>query len=358
MLSYSGQFSRIRAVLVAFVGALVLSACGSTTPSGSGGSGPPQSSGPAPSTSQGDGASTDVIGGVGRIVYLLQSFETGSFHLHMIDPDGKNTINLNPVDDLAEYTGQSWSPDGSKIAFASNRSGNANFNIFRMNADGSDIQIIVEDSGGDFASSWSPDGHKILFQAWRSNDTFWDIYVTNIDGSGEQVLVNTELEEQLPVWSPDGSKFAYQAGSLGGGIDVYVASADGSNITRITDGSGALHSAPAWSPDGMQIAFESNRHQPPALGGEIPLALYEVYIINSDGSNLRRLTFSDPFNEAVRNPTWSPDGKQIAFEFHNFATNLLQGFSTIVIMNVDGSNVYTIPNIMVGARFPRWSPVP
>ncbi|MDP6039463.1 MAG: hypothetical protein QGG64_13005, partial [Candidatus Latescibacteria bacterium] len=226
------------------VGTFIFTACGSTTPSGSGG--PPQGSGPAPGTGQGDGASTDVIGGPGRIVYLRQSFETGSFHLHLIDPDGKNLLELNPVDDLAEYSGQSWSPDGSKIAFASNRSGNANFNIFVMNADGSDIQIVVEDSGGDFASSWSPDGQKMLFQAWRSNETFWDIYVANIDGSGEAVLINSELEEQLPVWAPNGSKFAYQAGRRGGGgIDIYVASADGSNITRLTDGGGALHSAPA-----------------------------------------------------------------------------------------------------------------
>lgn len=321
---------------------LTLSACGNT---------PPDITGPAP----GEPGAEAIPGGPGRIAYLKQNLQTGSFHLHIVDPDGKNPFNLNPIDDLAEYSGQSWSSDGTQLAFASNRSGNANFNIFLMNADGSNIRSVVEDSGGDFASSWSPDGQKILFQAWRKDETAWDIYVVNIDGSGEKTLINTDMEEQLPVWSPDGTKFAYQAGHRGQGIDIYVANADGTGAMRLTDGNGTLHTAPAWSPDGTQIAFASNRHQPPSA--DTPLAQYEIYVINRDGSNMRRLTFSQRL-DALRHPTWSPDGKQIAFEFYTYATNLISGFSTLKVMNVDGSNLYTIPDLPIGARFPRWSPVP
>ncbi len=335
-------WSYFRGIVAGMLCVLAFWACGSTPPSGP----TPGESNPEP-----------VPGGPGRIAYLRQNLQTGSFHLHIVDPDGKNAVNLNPIDDLAAYSGQSWAPDGRQLAFASNRSGNANFNIFVMNADGSNIRSVVEDSGGDFASSWSPDGQKILYQAWRSEETFWDIYVVNIDGSGERVLIHTDMEEQLPVWSPDGSQVAYQAGHRGRGIDIYVANADGTGATRLTDGSGALHAAPAWSPDGTQIAFESNRHQGPSMGGRTPLAQYEIYVIDRDGSNMRRLTFSQPL-EAVRFPTWSPDGKQVAFEFHNFATDLIQGFSTIMVMHVDGSHAYAIPDIPIGARFPRWSPVP
>ena len=322
---------------------LTLSACGSTPPT--------DITGPT------EPGAEAIPGGPGQIAYIKQNLQTGSFHLHIVDPDGKNPINLNPIDDLASYSGQSWSPDGTQLAFISNRSGNAIQNIFLMNADGSNIRSVVENSTNEFASSWSPDGQKILFQTTRSDSTAQDIYVVNIDGSGEKVLINTDMEEQLPVWSPDGSKFAYQAGHRGQGIDIYVANADGTGAMRLTDGNGTLHAAPAWSPDGTQIAFESNRHQPPATGTRTPLAQYEIYVMNQDGSNMRRLTSSQPL-EAVRNPTWSPDGKQIAYEFHTYSTELISGFSTIKVMNVDGSNAFSIPNLPIGARFPRWSPVP
>lgn len=322
---------------------LTLSACGNTPPT--------DITGPT------EPGAEAIPGGPGQIAYIKQNLQTGSFHLHIVDPDGKNPINLNPTDDLASYSGQSWSPDGTQLAFTSNRSGNAIQNIFLMNADGSNIRSVVENSTNEFASSWSPDGQKILFQTTRSDSTAQDIYVVNIDGSGEKVLISTDMEEQLPVWSPDGSKFAYQAGHRGRGIDIYVANADGTGAMRLTDGNGTLHAAPAWSPDGTQIAFESNRHQPPATGTRTPLAQYEIYVMNRDGSNMRRLTSSQPL-EAVRNPTWSPDGKQIAYEFHTYSTDLISGFSTIKVMNVDGSNTFSIPNLPIGARFPRWSPVP
>ena len=338
------RWYHIGGILASVLCILALYACGNT---------PPDITGPAP----GEPGAEAIPGGPGRIAYIKPNLQTGSFHLHIVNPDGKNPINLNPIDDLAAYSGQSWSPDGTQLAFTSNRSGNAIYNIFVMNADGSNIRSVVENSTNEFASSWSPDGRKILFQTKRSNETTWDIYVVNINGSDEKVLINTDMEEQLPVWSPDGTKFAYQAGHLGQGIDIYIANADGTGAMRLTDGNGTLHSAPAWSPDGTQIAFESNRHQPPPTGTRTPLAQYEIYVMNQDGSNMRRLTSSQPL-EALRHPTWSPDGKQIAFEFHTYATNLNLGFSTIKVMNIDGSNTYSIPNLPLGGRFPRWSPVP
>ena len=95
---------------------LALYACGNTTP--------PDITGP------GEPGAEPIPGGPGQIAYIKQNLRTGSFHLHIVDPDGKNPINLNPIDDLAEYTGQSWSPDGTQLAFASNRSGNANLQHF------------------------------------------------------------------------------------------------------------------------------------------------------------------------------------------------------------------------------------
>lgn len=317
--------------------------------------------GPSVGNGVGGGATNEVKGGLGRIAYMRPSPESGSEHIYVITPDGKSEININEEADLATYSGPSWSPDGTQIAFASDRSGNANYNIYVMNIDGSNLRAIVEDSGGDFAPSWSPDGQKILFQAWRSNESRWDIYVVNVDGSGEQVLINTKLDtvaldEQLATWSPDGSKIAFQAGRAGLGTDIYVANADGSGVTRLTPGNGRSNAAPAWSPDGSKIAFQSNLHQAVVLGS--PIAEYELYVMDADGSNRTRLTFDGGANSQIEKPTWSPDGSQIAFEYTTVFDAAAVPFTTIVVMDVDGSNIYGVPNMARGGKYPRWSPVP
>ena len=320
---------------------------------------------PGPSINDGvgsGGVNNDVTGGVGRIAYMRPSLTSGSFHIHVISPDGTSDVSLNDEADLATYSGPSWSPDGTQIAFASDRSGNANYNIYVMNLDGSNLRAVVEDTGGDFAPSWSPDGQKILFQAWRDNTTRWDIYVVNIDGSNEQLLISTkldtiQLEEQLPTWSPDGSKILFQAGRNNIGTDIYVANADGSGVTRLTSGNGRIHASPAWSPDGTQIAFESNLHQAIPVG-VTPDAAYELYVMDADGSNIKRMTFEGNVGSQVQKPTWSPDGNQIAFEFTVVVTDGALPFTTIAVMRVDGTNVYGVPNMPNGGIFPKWSPIP
>ena len=123
----------------------------------------------------------------------------------------------------------------------------------------------------------------------------------NADGTNTKELTNDEVNDS-PNWSPDGRQIVFSA-KKGDAItsDIYVMNADGSNIRRLTDHV-AIDGSPAWAPDGRLIAFFSTR---------INDSNSELWVMNADGSSQRPLL---PDIEYLENaPTWSPDGHYIAF---------------------------------------------
>jgi Tol biopolymer transport system component len=106
----------------------------------------------------------------------------------------------------------------------------------------------------DFLPSWSPDGSKIAY-AGRSTETigYYKIYIMNADGSGKHFITGklTNYSEYCPSWSPDGSKIAFERDT-----EICVMDADGNNQRNLTN-SPATDRNPAWSPDGKKIAFDS-----------------------------------------------------------------------------------------------------
>lgn len=185
-----------------------------------------------------------------------------------------------------------WSPDGSKIAYVSNRDGN--YEIFVMDRDGTNkVQLTHEqDAVESFYPRWSPDGTEIVFQRSPSPIEPAQIYVMEADGTNIRQLTSEAKTSTQPQWSPDGSKISFTSTREHSRYHVFVMDKDGSNVVRVTVFDGADHQDYAWSPSGEFIVY--------AMGAsrETGLDLYKVEI---DGLLTVRLT-TQAGNES--SPDW------------------------------------------------------
>ena len=272
----------------------------------------------------------------GRIAY------TSAGDIWTMNPDG--TAHTRLTEGPASDSRPDWSPDGTKVAYASYADGN--YDIYVVDADGSDPIRLTDDPASDTFPTWSPDGEKIAFVTTRGEDDpstyLRDIYVMNSDGSGEPTNLtdgagSVYSRDAAPAWSPDGEKIAFvqsvedpTSGCFS--REIFVTNADGSGGSeRITHHGDPNCSAvravsPDWSPDGTEIAYSYGE----VYGGS------EIRVIGADGSGDRRVTFipagdSSPSYTPDGDPSWSPDGTKIAF------LGSYDCGEEILVMNPDGS---------------------
>ena len=316
----------------------------------------------------------------------------------VVNPDGSGTAALTKLTStFASSFNPVWSPDGSKIAFASGRAldgsnadnTNGTRNVWVMNSDGSGathLTGLTASGTSNDGPAWSPDGSKIAFVSERnldgsdslSSNLIVNIWAVNSDGSGSATALTKTTangtSNTSAAWSPDGSKIAFSSARALDGSDalntngvknIWVVNADGSGtapLTKLT-AFGADSDAPGWTADGSKIVFQSAR----ALDGSNAVNTHgtaNVWMINADGSGATPLTrLTNSVFESAQNPRSSPDGSKIVF-FSGRALDGSDALNTndtlnIWVVNADGSSPTPLTKLTAasaGSFSPIWSP--
>ncbi len=245
----------------------------------------------------------------GLIAYLRAATPHGPRTVYVARQDGSGLRQLTPSS--LQVGSAAWSPDGTELAFSApgpeevNRVENQG--IWLIGTDGGDLRRVTG-FNSNYDPSWSPDGSMIAFQSDRTGDP--GIYMMRSDGANERALIADEpYENTQPAWSPDGAQILFSRIKLRTGFEgppgdtfhLYAIRPDGSGLHEVI-GQGSLDGA--WSPDGSKIAYIASGMT--GHGGDLMVA-------NADGSDPHMVLACPNGCVGYAGVTWSPDGRELAY---------------------------------------------
>ena len=208
-------------------------------------------------------------------IFLLSLTEGNYAHLFAYSPIDQPMLRLTSGkwDDISP----ALSPDGEKVAFASNRSGY--WDIYLLEIASGETTRVTETKTYDGAPSWSPDGAWIAIESYLDGNL--EILVQPISDSSVSAirLTNNPAADHSPTWEPNGRKIAFVS-TRGGDSDIYLADLDdtsGSRFLNISNTPNAVESHPIWSRDGSKLAWASNAYDDRPSG---------IYVWNAETPNI------------------------------------------------------------------------
>lgn len=271
-----------------------------------------------------------------------------------------------------------FSSDGKQITFQSKRDNLKCDQIFTMNSDGSNVKMISNGEGKTTCSFFHKNRKKIIYSStfgaakecppppdysmgyvWAVSPGY-DIYEANADGSNIKKLTNTPGYDAEAVVSPNGKKIVFTS-TRDGDLDIYSMDINGKNVKRLTTEEGYDGGA-FFSPDNKQIVYRRTALNSPEelkkykelLGRNMIVPkVYEIWVMNADGSNKRQVTKLGAGSFA---PFFTPDGKAIIFSTNHFATDPRKRNFDLVLVNVDGTGVERVTFNETFDGFPMFSP--
>jgi TolB protein len=265
-----------------------------------------------------------------RIAFVLES--RGAKEMYVIDYDGENVQRI--TSDNSITLSPAWSPDGSRLAYTSYRTGSP-YLYERDLATGRD-RLLSDRDGINITPVYSPDGQTIAFATTVSGNTEIATYNRERNCCLEQHTRGRQFDSLSPSFSPDGRQFAFVSNRLGE-PHVYVMSLGGGEPRLVSDysfGGRGYNTSPDWSPRGQRIAYQTR------VNGTL-----QIMVADLERGN-RRLLTNVGDNE---DPSWAPDGRHLVF-----ASRDREGGGLFILDTVSGR----VRPLLRGTGYglPSWSP--
>ena len=235
----------------------------------------------------------------GTHIYFV-SDRTGHKEIWAMDFDGKNQHPITHYNSLSIQP--TLSPDGSKLAFTSYHTGNPGIAVFSVDTPTPrDLRFYNQRASVNSSPSFTPDGKQIIYSSSAPNDKCCRIYIANLDGTGFRPITSYGSLDIEPRINPKTGGQLVFASNRSGPEQIYRANLDGTDMERLTDGTGEAGN-PAWHPDGQFLAFAWTRG--------FAAGAWNVFVMDVGSHQYVQLTHGEGRNE---NPNWAPDGKHIVF---------------------------------------------